>query len=84
MHIHGNQWDLNAVNPYYAASENAAARQRAAGVRKKLLKSAAEIEGAATPEETLLIGQWLDSRVSQTESKDQYHASAAGRDPYLG
>ena len=84
MHIHGNQWNLNAVNPYYAASENAAARQRAAGVRKKLLKSAAEIEGAATPEETLLIGQWLDSRPSPVESEDQYHASAADRDSDFG
>jgi hypothetical protein len=84
MHIHGNQWNLNAVNPYYAAAENAAARQRAAEVRKKLLKGAAEITGAATPEETLLIGQWLDSRHSQVESEDQYHASAAGRDSDFG
>jgi hypothetical protein len=84
MHIHGNQWNLNAVNPYSAAAENAAARQRAAETRKKLLKSAAEIEGAATPEETLLNGQWLDSRHSQTESEDQYRASAAGRDSDFG
>jgi hypothetical protein len=83
MHIRGNQWNLNAVNPYYAAAENAAARQRAAETRKKLLKSAAEIEGAATAEETLLIGQWLDSRPSQVESEEQYYASA-GRDSDFG
>ena len=66
MHIHSM-----GVNPagFYAASEGerAANAQRAAEVRKKLLKSAAQIEDA-TPEETLLISQWLDGRHSQTES----------------
>jgi len=57
---------------------------RAAEVRKNLLKSAAEIAGAAAPEETLLIGQWLDSRPSQAESHDPYHASTAGRDSDFG
>jgi hypothetical protein len=84
MHIHGNQWNLNAVNPYSAAAENAAARQRAAETRKKLLKSAAEIEGAATPEETLLNGQWLDSRHSQVQSGEQYNNSVSGKDPDFG
>ncbi len=76
---------INAASFYSAAqNEKAAAAQRAADVRKKLLKGAAEIEGAATPEETLLIGQWMDSRHSQVESEDQYHASASGKDPDFG
>jgi hypothetical protein len=77
-----------AVNPanFYSATmqERAAAAQRAASVRKKLLKSASEIDAAATPEETLLIGQWMDSRHSQVESEDQYHTSASGKDSDFG
>jgi hypothetical protein len=85
MHIHGNSMTVNAANFYAAAQgERAAAAQRVFDVRKKLLKGAAEIEGAATPEETLMIGQWLDSRHSQTESDAQYHATAAGKDPDFG
>jgi hypothetical protein len=83
MHIHSM-----GVNPadFYAASqeERAANAQRAAEVRKKLLKGAAQIEGASTPEETLLISQWLDGQHSLTESAAEYHATAAGRDPDFG
>jgi hypothetical protein len=83
MHIHGNSMTVNQANFYASAQgERAANAQRAAEVRKKLLKGAAEIEGAASPEETLMIGQWLDAHHSQTESEDQYHAS--GRDPDFG
>lgn len=85
MHIHGNSMSINAMNFYSAAQgEKAAAAQRAAEVRKKLLKSSSQIEGGATPEEALLIGHWLDSRHSQVQSEDQYHASAAGKDPDFG
>jgi hypothetical protein len=48
------------------------------------LRNASEIEGAATPEESLLIGQWMDSRHSQVLSEEQYHASASGKDPEFG
>jgi hypothetical protein len=84
MHIHG------AINTYTsglhsaAGAENAAAAQRAADVRKKLAKSAQEIDGTASPEEGYLIGQWLDSRHNQVLSEDQYHAAASGKDPDFG
>jgi len=85
MHIHGNSMSINAANFYSAAqNEKTAAAQRAADLRKKLLKSASEIEGAAPPEESLLIGQWMDSRHSQVQTEDQYHPSAAGKDPEFG
>ena len=85
MHIHVNSMSINAANFYSAAqNEKTAAAQRAADVRKKLLKGAAEIEGASTPEESLLIGQWMDSRHSQVQSEDQYHTSASGKDPDFG
>jgi hypothetical protein len=76
------------VNPanFYAASqgESAANAQKAAEVRKKLLNGAGQIEGASTPEETQMISHWLDGRHSQTESSEEYHAAAAGRDPDFG
>jgi hypothetical protein len=77
-----------AVNPadFYSAAQNqkADATQRAAEVRKKLLKGAAEVDAAASPEESLLIGQWMDARHSQVESEDQYRSSASGRDEDFG
>jgi hypothetical protein len=85
MHIHGNSMNINAAN-FYAASQNekAEAARRAADVRKKLLKGAAQIEGSAGPEETLLISQWIDSRHSQVQSEEQYHTASSGRDPEFG
>ncbi len=64
MHIQRSQMNLNAVNPYSAAAEKAFAAQRAATVRKKLLKSARGIEGASSPEEAFMVGRWMDSRYS--------------------
>jgi hypothetical protein len=60
MHIHGNHMNPGITNPYAAAAaEKAAALERAAEVRKKLLKSAAEADGNAIPEEDLMIGRWM-------------------------
>jgi hypothetical protein len=79
MHIHENSMSINAVNPYYAATEKAATVRRAAHVRKKLTTSAPEIEGAATPEETLMIGRWLNAQQSTAQSEDSYNISAPGK-----
>ena len=85
MHIHGNSMSVQAANFYSAAQENrTAASQRAADVRRKLLKSATEIDSSASPEETLMIGQWLDSRHSQVLTGDENHAAVEGKDPDFG
>ena len=89
MHIHGNSMSVNVASLYSAAQgERAAASQRAAEVRKKLLKSASGIEGDSSPEETLLIGHWLDSRQdgrhSQVLDGDEYRTAASGKDPDFG
>lgn len=85
MHIHRNPLAVIAADIYSSAqAERAAAAQRAAEVRKKLLKGASETGGTATPEETLMVGQWMDSRHSQVQTEDQYHSSAAGKDPEFG
>ncbi len=85
MHIHGNSMAIIASDIYSAAqAERAAATQRAAKTLKKLLKSAAEIGSAATPDESLLIGRWLDLRDGENQSEDEYHSIAAGNDPECG
>jgi len=84
MHIHGSQLNPLALNPYSAAAEKAIAAQRAADLRKKLMKSAAEIEGVSSPEEAFMIGQWMDSRHSQVLTGDEYHAAESGKDPDFG
>jgi hypothetical protein len=84
MHIHGGINASTSSLHSAAASESAAAAQRAADVRKKLAKSASEIDATASPEEDFLIGQWLDSRHSQVLSADPYHAAASGKDPDFG
>jgi hypothetical protein len=85
MHIHATQMNMNSASLYSAAAaEKAAAAQRAADVRKKLMKSASDIEGVSSPDEAFLIRQWVDSRHSQVESADEYHASASGKVPDFG
>lgn len=85
MHIHGNLMNVNAANLYSAAQgERATVAERAAEVRKRLLKSATGLDAGASPEETLLIGQWMDGRHSQVLSGDEYHAVASGKDPDFG
>jgi hypothetical protein len=73
--------NINAAN-FYSAGQNqkAAAAERASQVRKKLLKGAFQVEDAATPEETLLISQWMDSPQRQVRSEDTYHSMDTGRD----
>jgi hypothetical protein len=85
MHIHGSGMSPHVAGLYSAAgAEKAAAEQRAAEIRKKLMTSAQQAGAASFPEEAFLIGQWTDSRHSQVQSEDQYHASAAGRNPDFG
>lgn len=69
MHIQRSQMNSNAVNPYAAAAEKAVAAQRAADVRKKLIKSARAPEGPASPEEAFMVGRWMDSRYSQSQNQ---------------
>ena len=84
MHVHGSQMNLNPVNPYSAAAEKAVAAQRAADVRKKLLQSGTAIAGEPSPEEALMIAQWMNSGQSQIQHEDQYHPSASGKVPDFG
>ncbi|MGA3047241.1 MAG: hypothetical protein ABSD67_11495 [Terracidiphilus sp.] len=80
MHVHSAQMNMNSVNPYSAAAEKAIATQRAADVRKKLVKSAAALEGASSPEGDLMISQWMNADQSQAQGEGQNHAGVAGKD----
>jgi hypothetical protein len=84
MHIHGNSMNVNAANFYSVGNSEKAAAERAAAVRKKLMKGAATVEGAETPEESLMIGRWLDSSPSQNEGDADYHSAASGKDSDFG
>jgi len=84
MHVHPAAVGLQSINTYALANERTATAQRAAEVRKRLLKSAQFIEAEPDPDATALIGQWLDSRHSQVLPGDEYHAAAEGKDPDLG
>ncbi|MGA2216509.1 MAG: hypothetical protein ABSG51_00380 [Terracidiphilus sp.] len=84
MHIHASQMSFNAVNPYAAAADKAIAAQRAGEVRKKLLKGAAEIDGAPIPAEALLVDRWMSSGGGQTQGENHSQIGVSGRDPELG
>ncbi len=83
MHIHANSMSVNSANFYSVGN---AEKSAAADVRKRLLKGAAAVEGTASPEETLLIGHWLDGAQlngQPTEDDSEPH-SWTGRDPDFG
>jgi hypothetical protein len=85
MHFHGNSMNLNTASFYAVSqSEKAEAARRATNVRKKLLKGAAEIEGSATPEETLLIDQWTASQPGQAQGQKPSYTGSSGRDSDFG
>jgi hypothetical protein len=84
MHIHPSQMNLDAINPWSAAAEKAAAVQRSADVRKKLMKSASDIEGIASPDEVFMVGHWMDSAPNRSQQDVEYHSSTSGKDSDFG
>ena len=83
MHIHGNSMSVNPANfSSVGDQQTAAAAERAAETRKRLMKAPAT--DTSTPEETLMISQWLDSRHSQVLTPDQQRTANSGSDPNLG
>jgi hypothetical protein len=76
--------NMNPVNPYSAAAEKAIAAQRAADVRKKLVRSAAGIEGASGPEGDLMIRQWMNADQMRAQSEGSSLVAVSGRDSDFG
>jgi hypothetical protein len=85
MHIHGNSMNVNAANSYSVAnSEKAAATQRAADVRKRLLNSVAGLAGTDSGQAATLVSRWLGANPNQSEGDGEYHASSSGKDSDFG
>jgi len=90
MHIHPAAIGQHPINISARGNERAAAAQRAAEVRKRLLKSFANIDvdpdsdPDSDPDATLLVGQWLDSRHCQVLPGDEYRTAASGKNPDFG
>ena len=80
MHVHPAAIGLHPIDAYAAGNERTAAAQQAAEVRKRLLKAAQSANAGASPEETLLIGRWLDQPQREVLPADGYHPAAEGED----
>ena len=84
MHIHSNLMNLSAMNPYSAAADQAiSSAQKAASVRKKLTKAAAETSTSST-DETLMVANWSKTSHPQKLPEDEYHAGDSGKDSDFG
>jgi len=84
MHTHGSVLNVQGANfASVSNGERAAASQRAAEVRKRLLKSAQAPGGDTTPEESKLIGNWLNVYHNQSLADDEYHTSSPGEETDL-
>jgi hypothetical protein len=78
MHAHGSQINLNAVNPFSAAAENAIAAQRATNLRKRGIRKTVASKLVASPEEALIIARWMDGGRSLVQSNTESNAAAFG------
>ncbi|MDR3751237.1 MAG: hypothetical protein P4K94_07090 [Terracidiphilus sp.] len=80
MHIHGNSMGIQAASFYSAAQGEKTAAERAAEVRKRLLKHAAGMDTEDQSEETPSFGQWLDLQHTRLTSGEEYNNAASGKD----
>jgi len=84
MHVHPAAIGLHPISAYAAGNERTAAAQRAAEVRKRLLKAAQSANVGASPEEALLIGRWLDHPQREAPPAGGYRAPAESEDSNFG
>jgi hypothetical protein len=85
MHIHGSNANNYAANLHSAATDvRAIAAERAAEVRKRLLKSGQIVEAELSPDRIRMIRQWLASRNGQGQTDDHDSSGSYGRDPDFG
>jgi hypothetical protein len=85
MHIHGANANNCAANLHSAANDvRAIAAQRAADVRKRLLKSGQNVEVELSPDQLLMIRQWLGNRQGQGQTDDRDSSGPYGKDSDFG
>jgi hypothetical protein len=76
MHIHGMQMNFNQASlQSQATAEKAAAAQRAAEVRKKLLRSAGSVDNELNPDESFMVGRWLDEGSYQGQGRRRHYSA---------
>ncbi|MDR3722866.1 MAG: hypothetical protein P4K83_00060 [Terracidiphilus sp.] len=81
MHTHGTPFTVEAASFYSAQMERQAVARRAQETRKRLQRAASPPDEDASPEEALLIGQWLGSTTAEVIRSapmlagDEYHPS---------
>jgi hypothetical protein len=83
MHINSKQINLTHGNPYSAAAEKVTQRT-SNSVRRKLKKSADDLDRTAGPDGTFIVGKWMSFQRSQARKDLEYQTSASGTDPDLG
>lgn len=72
MHVHGSAMQGNPASLHpAAAAEKAAASQRSADVRKKLMNSGAALDEELNPDAGLMVQSWTQ--------KDSQHQEGQGR-----
>ena len=82
MHIHGNSMNLNAVDVHAAAAaEKAASMQRAAEVRKKLMRGGLEMDGELNPETGFMVERWSEG--GSQRQQQGYDRAGTSRKPPL-
>jgi len=70
MHIHQNPMTTGNTGIHSAgAAEKAAAAQRAAETRRKLLKSAAHVDGTLDAGQLFMIGKWSEESAGGREKQ---------------
>jgi hypothetical protein len=77
MHTHGTPFTVEAADFYSAQMQQQATARRAPQTRKRLQRAASPPDDAS-PEEALLIGQWLGTTADVLRSApmlagDEYH-----------
>lgn len=71
MHIHGANTNSSATNLHASGNDvRAVAAQRAAEVRKRLLKSGQSVEAELSPDQVSMVRQWLNNRSGQDKNDD--------------
>jgi hypothetical protein len=78
MLVHNHPTNFTAVDLYSSkAAERAASAQRAADVRRKLMKGG--LDGEVDPFGSFLVGEGPEGGSGQRQDQNQNHANTAGR-----
>lgn len=88
MRTHPNPMAINPTSFSSVNSGEKAASDRAAAVRRRLIKGAASLDSMEADDETLLVNYWLQASTGlpphPAEDDSEYPAASSGKDSNLG